>query len=86
MEESGSDPRIAAIEAYTAGSYSGSDYAFVDQTNRIMYFHSAFLDQDAWTAEVGLNFHMTNPETNFFADESTMTAAELLQYKKDRSF
>jgi hypothetical protein len=52
VEESGSDPRIAAIEAYTAGSYSGSDYAFVDQTNRIMYFHSAFLDQDAWTAEV----------------------------------
>ena len=29
---------------------------------------------------------MTNPETNFFADESLMTAEELAQYKYDRSF
>jgi len=56
VDESGSDPKLPAIEAYTAGSYSGSDYAFVDETNRIMYFHSAFLDQDAYTAEVGLYF------------------------------
>jgi hypothetical protein len=52
VDESGSDPKLPAIEAYTAGSYSGSDYAFVDdretnrvnEDNRVMYFHSAFLD------------------------------------------
>ena len=43
-EAAGGFPTKLPIEAYTSNSYQGENYAFVDEAQRTMYFHSAFME------------------------------------------
>lgn len=36
--------KVPGVEVYTSGSFAGSDYAFVDEKKRTLYFHSAFME------------------------------------------